>query len=55
VFWILPVLGLGFYTRPEGDVIVAGGNNEQWVALAMIVAAMVVGFRVVIVGTVPRR
>ena len=55
VFWVVPVLTLGFYPRPEGDVVIAGGNNEQWVAVAMIVLAMVIGFRVVIVDTVPAR
>jgi len=55
VCWIVPVLVLGFWSRPDGDVVIAGGNSEQWVALVMIVAAMVVGFRVVIVGTLPPR
>jgi hypothetical protein len=53
VFWIVPVLTLGFLGRPEGDLIIEGGNNEQWVALAMIVAGAVVGFVVISVGTLP--
>ena len=53
LFWIVPVLALGFLGRPEGDLIIEGGNNEQWVALAMIVAGAVVGFTVITVGTLP--
>ena len=53
--WMLPVLVLTFWPRPEGDLVVEGGNSQQWVMFAMIVAGAIVGFRVVIVGTVPPR
>jgi hypothetical protein len=31
VFWLLPVLALTMYNRPEGDVIVTSLYGQQWV------------------------
>ena len=53
--WMLPVLILTFWPRPAGDVVVEGGNAEQWVAFTMIVLGAVIGFRVVVVDTVPAK
>lgn len=50
--WLVVVLGLGFVARPEGDVLVEGGNAEQWVMFAMVVGAAVVGFATVVRSTI---
>ena len=46
--WLVVVLALGFLARPEGDVIVQGGNNEQWVMFALVIAGAVIGFSTVL-------
>lgn len=49
--WLITVLAVAFYPRPEGDVLVLGGkSSQQWVLFAMIVAGALAGFRTVLRG-----
>jgi len=48
VTWFVATLGLAFIGRPEADVVVEGGNAQQWVLFALIVAGAVVGFATVV-------
>jgi hypothetical protein len=49
--WLIAVLGVAFYPRPEGDVLVLGGkSSQQWVLFAMIVAGALAGFRTILRG-----
>jgi hypothetical protein len=49
--WVVAVLGMAFYSRPEGDVLVEGGkSSQQWVLFAMIVAGAIVGFTTIVRG-----
>ncbi|MBV9593073.1 MAG: hypothetical protein JO147_04655 [Actinobacteria bacterium] len=36
VCWVLVVLGLGFTSRPEGDVLLPGYGDGEWVAYALL-------------------
>jgi hypothetical protein len=49
--WFVAVLGLAFIGRPEGDVLVEGGNAQQWVLFVLIIASAVVGFVTVVRST----
>lgn len=48
VSWFIPTLGLTLVNRPEGDVLVPGGNAQQWVLFALIIAGAIVGFTTVV-------
>jgi len=48
VSWFVATLGLSFVGRPEADVVVVGGNAQQWVLFALIVFGAVVGFATIV-------
>jgi len=48
VAWFVATLGLSFVGRPEADVVVEGGNAQQWVLFALIVVGAVVGFATIV-------
>ncbi len=51
--WLLPVLGLSLYSRPEGDVLVLGGGAQQWTLYGVVVLGLAAGFRSVVKVTAP--
>lgn len=44
VFWLLPVLALTMYNRPEGDVIVTSLYDQQWVYYGLLFLGAGAGF-----------
>jgi hypothetical protein len=44
VFWLLPVLALTMYNRPEGDVIVTSLYGQQWVYYGLLFLGAGAGF-----------
>jgi hypothetical protein len=54
VFWLVPLLVLSLLPRPEGDVIVEGGQNQQYVFYALVLVGSLVGFASALVSAVGR-
>lgn len=42
--WLVPVLGLTLFPRPEGDVLVPGGNGQQWTFYGVLLGGCLAGF-----------
>jgi hypothetical protein len=53
VAWLVPVLGLSLVGRPEGDVIVLGGNGQELTFYAVLLLGCLSGFVSAIVVTGP--
>jgi hypothetical protein len=53
--WLVVVLGLTMYQRPEGDIFVLGGNAQQWAFYALLLVGAAAGFATIVVsaGAVP--
>jgi hypothetical protein len=43
VAWVLPVIVLPMWPRPEGDVVVPAGGSEQWVYFATLLLGAAAG------------
>ncbi|WP_375483809.1 hypothetical protein [uncultured Jatrophihabitans sp.] len=52
VVWLVVVIGFGVLTRPEGDVILPGGD-PQWVSYAVLLGGALVG-TITVISSVPR-
>ena len=52
VVWLVVVVGFGVLTRPEGDVILPGGD-PQWVSYAVLLGGALVG-TITVISCVPR-
>jgi hypothetical protein len=52
VAWLLVIIGFGVFGRPEGDVILPGGN-AQWVAYGVLLGGALAG-TVTVVTIAPR-
>ena len=50
--WLVVVIGFGVLTRPEGDVILPGGD-AQWVSYAVLLGGALVG-TITVISSVPR-
>ena len=50
--WLVAVIGFGVLTRPEGDVILPGGD-AQWVSYAVLLGGALVG-TITVISSVPR-
>jgi Family of unknown function (DUF6113) len=44
VFWLLTVLFLSIYTRPEGDLLVIAGYGQQWGFYGVLLLGGIAGF-----------
>lgn len=51
VCWVIPVLGLALFPRPEGDVIVIGGGGQQWVYYGLLLLGCLSGFVSIVIIT----
>lgn len=49
--WLVTVLGLATVPRPEGDVLVAGGNAQAYVFYGVLLAGAVAAMVTVVAGT----
>jgi hypothetical protein len=54
VAWLVPMVLLALTARPEGDVVIPGGGDEQWVYYLALLAGGIAGMVTVAVGA-PRR
>ena len=50
ICWLIPVLGLTMYTRPEGDVFVLGELGQQYAYFGMLLVGAVAGFSTVVIN-----
>jgi hypothetical protein len=50
VAWLVPMVLLALTARPEGDVIIPGGGNEQWVYYLALLAGGIAGMVTVAVS-----
>lgn len=41
--WLIVVIAIGFFARPEGDVVLPGGGGAEWVGFGMLVGGAVAG------------
>ncbi len=57
VCWLVVVLGLTMYQRPEGDIFVLGGNGQQWTFYALLLVGAAAGFATIVLsaGGIPAR
>lgn len=53
VCWLVTVVALAMAPRPEGDVLVRGGNGEQWVFYGVLFGGVVAGCATAVL-TAPR-
>jgi hypothetical protein len=56
--WLIPILVLSMYTRPEGDLFVIAEFHQQWVFYGLLLLGAGAGFATVVVlsgGAAPRR
>jgi hypothetical protein len=53
--WVLPVLVLPLYPRAEGDVLVLGGNGQQWTFYGVVLLGCGAGFATIVRVTGPNR
>lgn len=44
LFWLITVLGLSIYTRPEGDLFVTSAFDQDWAFYGMLLLGTVAGF-----------
>jgi hypothetical protein len=51
--WLVPLLALTVYQRPEGDVLVLAGQGQQWAFYGVLLVGAVAGFATVIVSERP--
>ncbi|WP_375504029.1 hypothetical protein [uncultured Jatrophihabitans sp.] len=52
VAWLIAIIGFGVFGRPEGDIILPGGN-PQWVAYGVLLGGALAGM-VTVVSIAPR-
>ncbi|HEV7193829.1 MAG TPA: hypothetical protein VGN35_11570 [Jatrophihabitantaceae bacterium] len=60
VAWLIVVVAVGFFTRPEGDVVLPGGGGAEWVGLGVALGGALAGTVTIVMstpppGTAPRR
>lgn len=53
--WLIPVLGLALFPRPEGDVLVPGGGGQQWTFYGLLLGGCVAGFISIVLTAGPPR
>ncbi len=51
--WLIPLVLLALAGRPEGDVLIPGGDGEQWVFYATLVFGSIAGVVSVVTGAPP--
>jgi hypothetical protein len=49
VFWLIPILVLTMYTRPEGDLFVITPYWQEWAFYGLLLAGAVTGFGTIVV------
>jgi hypothetical protein len=48
--WLVPVLILALFPRPEGDVLVPGGGGQQWAFYGVLLGGCVAGCASAVLG-----
>ena len=52
VAWLVVVIAVGWFTRPEGDVVLPGGGGAEWVGFAVTLGGALAG-TITVVATAP--
>lgn len=55
VSWLIVVVAVGWFARPEGDVVLPGGSGAEWVGLAMTFGGALAGTATVVMTAPPPR
>src|SRR5256885_1765000 len=53
--WLVPVLVLALFPRPEGDVLVPGGGGLQWTFYGLLLGGCAAGFVSIVLSAGPPR
>lgn len=51
ICWMVTMLGIALVTRPEGDVLVLAGQNQQYVFYALLLIGAAAGFGTAIISS----
>lgn len=55
LFWLVTLVGLALVPRPEGDVLVLGGNGQEYVFYAVLLVGAAAGFGTVVITSTGQR
>lgn len=53
VSWLLVVVAVGWFARPEGDVVLPGGGGAEWVGFAVTFGGALAGTITVVASAPP--